>query len=109
MTMCSGRCRKVLSCVDNKKQLASDTVTEALYVGLINKLPGTSTENKEDIKTIDRQFDNFKRSGIHSVLKHGDAPSSDIKTADTKFNSTLQSSRSSQFLNVTSVVASVYL
>ena len=42
----------------NKKQLASDTMTEnficrkakALYTNLMSKLPRTSTENKEDFK-----------------------------------------------------------
>ncbi|XP_019484941.1 PREDICTED: tigger transposable element-derived protein 1-like [Hipposideros armiger] len=74
------------------QQLAGDTVTEnficekarkALYTDLVSKLPGTSTENKEVFKASRGWFDNFKRrSGIHSVVRHGEAASSDAKAAE---------------------------
>ena len=56
---------------------------EALYTDLVNKPPGTSTENKEGFKASRGWFDNFKRrSGIHSVVKHREAVSSDSKAAE---------------------------
>jgi hypothetical protein len=75
----------------NEKQLAGDTVTEnlicekakALYADIVSKLPGTSTQNEEDFKASRGWFDNFKRrSGIHSVVRHGEAASSDAKAAE---------------------------
>ena len=42
-----------------------------------------STENKEGFKASRGWFDNFKRrSGIHSVVRHGEAVSSDAKAAE---------------------------
>jgi Mor family transcriptional regulator len=76
----------------NEKQLAGDTVTEnlicekakALYADLVSKLPGKSTENEEGFKASRGWFDNFKRrSGIHSVVRHGEAANSDTKAAET--------------------------
>nr|XP_032835765.1 tigger transposable element-derived protein 1-like isoform X1 [Petromyzon marinus]XP_032835766.1 tigger transposable element-derived protein 1-like isoform X1 [Petromyzon marinus] len=75
----------------NEKQLAGDTVTDnficekakALYADLVSKLPGTSTENEEGFKASRGWFDNFKRrSGTHSVVRHGEAASSDAKAAE---------------------------
>ncbi|XP_039632281.1 tigger transposable element-derived protein 1-like [Polypterus senegalus] len=75
----------------NEKQLAGDTVTEnlicekakGLYADLVSKLPGTSTENEEGFKASRGWFDNFKRrSGIHSIVRHGEAASSDAKAAE---------------------------
>ncbi|XP_018410276.1 PREDICTED: tigger transposable element-derived protein 1-like [Nanorana parkeri] len=75
----------------NEKKLAGDTVSEniicekakALHTDLISKLPGTSTENEELFKASRGWFDNFKRrSGIHSVVRHGEAASSDTKAAE---------------------------
>lgn len=78
----------------NDKQLAGDTVTEnlicekakTLYANLVSKLPcstRTSTEIEESFKASRGWFDNFKRrSGIHSVARHGEAASSDAKAAE---------------------------
>ena len=75
----------------NEKQLAGDTVTEnficekanTLYADFVSKLPGTSTEYEEGFKVSRGWFDNFKRrSGIHSVLRHGEAASSDTNAAE---------------------------
>ena len=90
----------------NEKQLAGDTVTEnfickkaeALYTDLVNKPPGTSTENKEGFKASRGWFDNFKRrSGIRRVVRHGEAASSDAKAAE----AFTTSSRNSWFPTVT--------
>ena len=57
--------------------------TKALYTDLISKLPGTSTENKEGFKASRGWFDNFqRRSGIPSVVRHGEAVSLDAKAAE---------------------------
>ena len=56
---------------------------KALYTNLISKLPETSTENEEHFKASRKWFDNFKRrSGIHSVVRHGEAVSSNAKAAE---------------------------
>lgn len=39
---------------------------------LLSKLPCTSTENEESFKASRIWFDNFKRSGIHSVVRDGE-------------------------------------
>jgi hypothetical protein len=74
----------------NEKQLAGDTVTENLicekakhlYADLVSKLPCTSTE-KEGFKASTGWFYNFKRrSGIHSVVRHGEAASLDVKAGE---------------------------
>jgi hypothetical protein len=76
--------------VDKRKATAGDTVTENLicekvkylYADLVSKLPCTSTE-KEGFKASRGWFDNFKRrSGIHSVVRHGEAASSDVKAGE---------------------------
>lgn len=89
----------------NEKQLAGDTVTEnficekakALYADLVSELPGTSTESDEGFKASRGWFDNFKRrSGIHSVVRHGEAASSDAKAAE-KFAAEFQKLMVSDF------------
>uniref|UniRef100_A0A8C5PXM0 HTH CENPB-type domain-containing protein n=1 Tax=Leptobrachium leishanense TaxID=445787 RepID=A0A8C5PXM0_9ANUR len=74
----------------NEKQLVGDALSEniicekakALYADLESNRPGTSTEN-EGFKASRGWFDNFKRrSGIHSVVRHREAASSDTKAAE---------------------------
>jgi len=76
-----------------EKELAGDTVTEAIvcekarviYGDLLKQTPGTSTDvaSQESFKASRGWFANFKkRSGIHSVVRHGDAASSDTKAAE---------------------------
>ncbi|CAI5790600.1 transposable element-derived 1-like [Podarcis lilfordi] len=73
-----------------EKQRAGDTVTEAvicekakaLHADLIREQPGTSGE-PEVFKASRGWFDRFKtRSGIHSVVRHGEAASSDVPAAE---------------------------
>ena len=73
-----------------EKQRAGDTVTEAvicekaraLYADLVEHLPGTSAE-PEEFKASRGWFERFKtRSGIHSVVRHGEAASSDVAAAE---------------------------
>ncbi|GBM50413.1 hypothetical protein AVEN_207068-1 [Araneus ventricosus] len=75
------------------KQLKGDTLTQgiicekarAIYGDLLNQTPRTSTdEASEDSFKISRGwFDNFrKRTGIHSVVRHGEAANSDVKAAE---------------------------
>ncbi|UYV65294.1 K02A2.6-like [Cordylochernes scorpioides] len=77
----------------NEKQLAGDTITQnlicekakALYAELGSKIPCTSIENEvhADFKASKGWFENFKRrSGIHSVTRHGEGASSDAKAAE---------------------------
>ncbi|XP_066231912.1 zinc finger MYM-type protein 1 isoform X2 [Saccopteryx leptura] len=75
-----------------EKELAGDTVTETeickkariIYSNLKKKEPSTSKEAAEDtFKAGHRWFENFKkRSGIHSVVRHGEAASTDVKAAE---------------------------
>jgi len=52
-----------------------------LYADLVSKLPCTSTE--KGFKASRGWFDNFKRrSGIYSVVRHGEAASSDVKAGE---------------------------
>ncbi|UYV61092.1 hypothetical protein LAZ67_1003374 [Cordylochernes scorpioides] len=78
----------------NEKQLAGDTITQnlicekakALYAELGSKILCTSIENEvhADFKASKGWFENFKRrSGIHSVTRHGEGASSDAKAAET--------------------------
>ncbi|XP_033029529.1 tigger transposable element-derived protein 1-like [Lacerta agilis] len=73
-----------------EKQRAGDTVTEAvicekakaLHADLVRQQPGTSGE-PEVFKASRGWFDRFKtRSGIHSVVRHGEAASSDVPAAE---------------------------
>ncbi|XP_069188784.1 tigger transposable element-derived protein 1-like [Procambarus clarkii] len=77
----------------NERQLHGDSVSEALvcakakklYVDLVRKTPGASSEEEEIFKASRGWFEKFrKRSGIHSVVRHGEAASSD-KAAAEKF------------------------
>ncbi|XP_045581448.1 tigger transposable element-derived protein 1-like [Procambarus clarkii] len=77
----------------NERQLHGDSVSEALvcakakklYVDLVRKTPGASSEEEEIFKASHGWFEKFrKRSGIHSVVRHGEAASSD-KAAAEKF------------------------
>lgn len=48
---------------------------KALYADLASKLQGGSTGKEEALKVSRGWFNNFKRSGIHSVVRHGEAAS----------------------------------
>jgi len=72
----------------NEKQLAGDGVSEAiicekarlLYSDIMRDNPGSSAE---EVKASKWWFDNFKkRTGIHSVVRHGEAASSNKDTAE---------------------------
>ena len=72
----------------NEKQLASDSVSEAiicekaglLYSDITCDTPGSSAEESKASKGW---FDNFKkRTGIHSVVRHGEAASSNKYAAE---------------------------
>ncbi|XP_064087280.1 tigger transposable element-derived protein 1-like [Macrobrachium nipponense] len=75
-----------------KKGLAGDTVTESIicekacviYADLKKEEASTSEGGAEDMFKASRGwFDNFKkRSGIHSVVRHGEAASADVKGAE---------------------------
>ncbi|XP_069188071.1 tigger transposable element-derived protein 1 isoform X1 [Procambarus clarkii] len=77
----------------NERQLHGDSVSEAivcakaklLYVNLVRNTPGASSEDEEIFKASRGWFEKFrKRNGIHSVVRHGEAASSD-KVAAEKF------------------------
>jgi len=72
----------------NEKQLAGDSVSEAiicekarlLYSDITRDTPGSSAE---EFKASKGWFDNFKkRIGIHSVVRHGEAASSNKDAAE---------------------------
>ncbi|XP_069161518.1 tigger transposable element-derived protein 1-like [Procambarus clarkii] len=74
----------------NERQLHGDCVSEAivcakarmLYVDLVRKIPGASSQD-EVFRASRGWFENFKkRSGIHSVVRHGEAASSDKGAAE---------------------------
>ncbi|XP_064100736.1 tigger transposable element-derived protein 1-like [Macrobrachium nipponense] len=75
-----------------EKELAGDTVTEtvicekawSIYTDLVKKEASTSKEASEEAFKASRGwFDNFKkRTGIHSVVRHGEAASADVKAAN---------------------------
>lgn len=75
-----------------EKEMAGDTMSEAIirekarsiYVDLITQEPSTSAESAEgSFKASRGWFDNFKkRTGIHSVVRHGEAASGDVKAAE---------------------------
>ncbi|GBM79260.1 hypothetical protein AVEN_238875-1 [Araneus ventricosus] len=76
-----------------EKQLKGDTLTQgiicekarAIYGDLLNQTPRTSTDeaSEDSFKASRGWFDNFrKRTGIHSVVRHGEAASSDVKAAE---------------------------
>ncbi|XP_014768199.1 tigger transposable element-derived protein 1-like [Octopus bimaculoides] len=76
----------------NEKQLAGDTITEiiicekarALYGDLLKQNPGKSTEetSTDAFKVSRSWFDNFKKTGVHIVVRYGEAASSDTKAAE---------------------------
>jgi hypothetical protein len=81
---------KLLMVWINETQLAGDSVSEAiicekarlLYSDITRDTPGSSAE---EFKASKGWFDNFKkRTGIHSVVRHGEAASSN-KDASEKF------------------------
>ncbi|XP_069187166.1 tigger transposable element-derived protein 1-like [Procambarus clarkii] len=74
----------------HNKELAGDSVLEAiicdkarvLHEDRVKKTPGTLADSIDFISSKG-WFDNFsKRSGIHSVVKHGEAASSDNPAAE---------------------------
>ncbi|XP_016070266.1 PREDICTED: tigger transposable element-derived protein 1-like [Miniopterus natalensis] len=74
----------------NEKQLAGDSISEAmicekakrLHADLLKDTPGTSAQSGS-FKASRGWFDKFKkRSGIHSVVRHGEAASSNKVAAD---------------------------
>ncbi|GBO21091.1 Tigger transposable element-derived protein 1 [Araneus ventricosus] len=84
---------KLLMVWVTEKQLKGDTLTQgiirekarAIYGDLLNQTPRTSTDEalEDSFKASRAWFDNFrKRTGIHSVVRHGEAASSDVKAAD---------------------------
>jgi len=73
----------------NEKQLVGDPISEViicekakrLHADLIKGLPGSSADN-EEFKASRGWFKNFKkRTGIHSVVMHGEAASSNVDAA----------------------------
>ncbi|XP_034989663.1 tigger transposable element-derived protein 1-like [Zootoca vivipara] len=74
-----------------EKQRAGDTVTEAvicekakaLHADLIQQQAGSSDAEPEVFKASRGWFERFKtRSGVHSVVRHGEAASSDAPAAE---------------------------
>lgn len=74
----------------NEKQLAGDSVSEGiiaekarqLHSDIIKRQPGSSS-SIDDFKASHGWFEKFKRrTGIHSVIRHGEAASSDDKAAE---------------------------
>ncbi|GBM74228.1 Tigger transposable element-derived protein 1 [Araneus ventricosus] len=84
---------KLLMVWVTEKLLKGDTLTQdiicekarAIYGDLLNQTPRTSTDetSEDSLKASRGWFDNFrKRTGIHSVVRHGEAASSDVKAAE---------------------------
>jgi hypothetical protein len=80
--------KKILMVWINEKQLAGDSVSEAiicekaklLYSDITRDTPGSSAE---EFKVSKGWFENFKkRTGIHSVVRHGEAASSNKDAAE---------------------------
>ena len=75
----------------NEKQMQGDSISQniicekakTIFNNLIEKSPGSSTVRVEKFKASKGWFENFKkRTGIHSVMRHGEAASSDAKAAE---------------------------
>lgn len=75
----------------NEKQMQGDSISQniicekakTIFTNLIEKLPGTSTVSEKEFKASKGWFENFKkRTGIHNVMRHGEASSSDAKAAE---------------------------
>lgn len=75
------------------KQLKGDTLTQGIicekargiYYDLFNQTPRTSMDEVSEglFKASRGRFERFKkRTGIHSVVRHGEAASSDVKAAE---------------------------
>ncbi|UYV71913.1 hypothetical protein LAZ67_9001124 [Cordylochernes scorpioides] len=84
---------KLLMVWVTENQLQGDTLTQsiicekarAIYGDLLKQTPQTSIDeaSEESFKPSRGWFENFKkRSGIHSVVRHGEAASSDMKAAE---------------------------
>lgn len=84
---------KLLMVWVTEKQLQGDTLTQtiicekarAIYGDLLKQTPQTSIDeaSEESFKASRGWFENFKkRTGIHSVVRHGEAASSDMKAAE---------------------------
>ncbi|GIY27407.1 hypothetical protein CDAR_52471 [Caerostris darwini] len=84
---------KLLMVWVTEKQLQGDTLTQtiicekarAIYGDLLKQTPQTSIDeaSEESFKASRGWFENFKkRSCIHSVVRHGEAASSDMKAAE---------------------------
>ncbi|GIY50854.1 tigger transposable element-derived protein 1 [Caerostris darwini] len=84
---------KLLMVWVTEKQLQGDTLTQtiicekarAIYGDLLKQTPKTSIDeaSEESFKASRGWFENFKkRSSIHSVVRHGEAASSDMKAAE---------------------------
>lgn len=74
----------------NEKQLAGDSVSEGiiaekalqLHSDIIKRQPGSSSSS-HDFKASHGWFEKFKRrTGIHNVIRHGEAASADDKAAE---------------------------
>ncbi|GBO46618.1 Tigger transposable element-derived protein 1 [Araneus ventricosus] len=76
-----------------EKQLKGDTLTQdiicekarTIYGDLLNQTPRISTDeaSEDSFKASRGWFENFrKRTSIHSVVRHGEAASSDMKAAE---------------------------
>ena len=77
-----------------EKQLAGDNVSEAIICEKASTIfqdlkreaaetEGESAQGSDEFKASRGWFDNFKkRSGIHSVIRHGEASSADVKGAE---------------------------
>jgi len=79
---------KLLMVWINEKQLAGDSVSEAiicekarlLYSDIMRDTPGSTTE---EFKASKGWFDSFKKkTGIHSVVRHGEAAGSNKDAAE---------------------------
>ncbi|GBN33614.1 hypothetical protein AVEN_59457-1 [Araneus ventricosus] len=77
-----------------ERQLKGNTLTQgiicekarAIYGDLLNQTPHTSTDeaSEDSFKASRGWFDNFrKRTGIHSVVRHGEAASLEPEGEDT--------------------------
>ncbi|XP_050733143.1 tigger transposable element-derived protein 1-like [Eriocheir sinensis] len=81
---------KLLMVWINERQMAGDSMSEGKICAKARRLHGdlicdTTSDSSEDFKASKRWFGNFKkRTGIHSVVRHGKAASAD-KVAAEKF------------------------
>ncbi|GFT17162.1 HTH CENPB-type domain-containing protein [Nephila pilipes] len=82
--------REIIEKHEQEKQLQGDTLTQtiicerarAIYRDLQKQIPQTSNEeaSEESFKASRFRFENFKKlTSIHSVVRHGEAASSDMQ------------------------------